>query len=173
MVERFWIETTTGCHGRKIDAAQAMTGLGSFFFTYHAQYFKNGHVFQLLSLQWCRTGQQLKQQHTQAIDVAARINIVLIRHGLLWAHVLERTDNGSELSIQRHTSQTRPDSLGHTEVDDFGHWLPIRFGHEHIGGFEVAVNDPFLMSMLNREAYRIEQFQNADAASIDVDRNNL
>ena len=49
--------------------------------------------------------------------------------------------------------------LGDAEVDDFGQRLIILRADQHVAGFEVAVDQPFLVGVLNGVADLDEQFQ--------------
>ena len=49
--------------------------------------------------------------------------------------------------------------LGNSEVDDFRNRFPILLRDQHVGGFEVAVNQAFLVGVLNRLADLAEQRQ--------------
>src|SRR5262249_44271131 len=49
--------------------------------------------------------------------------------------------------------------LGDAEVNDLGHRLVIVHGDQDVGGFQVPVDDPFLVRVLDRVADGDEQFK--------------
>ena len=49
--------------------------------------------------------------------------------------------------------------LGDAEVDDLGHRRTVLERHQHVGGFQVAVDDPLLVRVLHRPADQHEQLQ--------------
>ncbi len=51
------------------------------------------------------------------------------------------------------------DRLRHAKVNHLGDDLLVVFGHQDVRRLDVAVNDPFLVSMLNCLAYRNQQLQ--------------
>ena len=72
-----------------------------------------------------------------------------LKLGLLGAHVLERADDLAELGEHRPFGQLLGRGLGHAEVDDLGDGPAVVFGHQHVRGLEVAVDDAFLMGVLD------------------------
>ena len=51
------------------------------------------------------------------------------------------------------------DGLGQAKVDYLGNWLPVIKSHQHIGWFDIAMNDSFLVCMLDRLTDRDKQFE--------------
>jgi len=49
--------------------------------------------------------------------------------------------------------------FGHAKVDDLGHGPVVVLGHQHVGGLDVAVDDPLLVGVLNGMADWHEQLQ--------------
>src|SRR6185503_7561900 len=49
------------------------------------------------------------------------------------------------------------ESLGQTEVDHLGNWIPLLFHHQQIRWLDVAMDDALLMRMLDGLAYGNEQ----------------
>ena len=47
----------------------------------------------------------------------------------------------------------------HAEVDHLGHRLAVVQRHQHVGGLDVAVDDPLLVGVLDRLADRDEQLE--------------
>jgi hypothetical protein len=118
-----------------------------------------GRLAQSPALQRRRARQQFVEQHAQGVDVRARVHAEGVHLGLLGAHVLEGADQGAELREQRPLRQPLLDRLGDAEVDDLGHRLVVVHRHEHVGRFDVAVDDPLLVGVLDGLADRHEQLQ--------------
>src|SRR5439155_1175106 len=51
------------------------------------------------------------------------------------------------------------DGLGDAKIDHARHRAAVALADQHVGRFDIAMNDPFLMSMLNRLAYLDEKLQ--------------
>ena len=63
--------------------------------------------------------------------------------------------------------------FGDTEIDDFGDGAAIKFGDEDVGGLKVAVDDGFLVGVLNAFAHvqeEFESFRDGEAVLVAVDR---
>ena len=80
---------------------------------------------------------------------------------LFGTHVLNGTDDLTEFGKQGFVGQLHLMLLGfgESEVDHFGDRLAILSANHHVAGFEVAMNDSFLVSMMHGLANRNEQFQ--------------
>ena len=79
--------------------------------------------------------------------------------GLLGTHVLERAD---DLPLCRHRGAFAGFGLeeaSDTEVDDLGDQPVVLFGDEHVGGLQVAVDDPALVRVLHRVADAREELE--------------
>ena len=94
--------------------------------------------------------EQLVKKNAQAIDVGARIDVQATHFGLLWTHVcrspdelLEPCEHGliSELDVGGRFGDAKVDYLGD------GHAIMQR--DEDIRGLDVAMDDSFLMRVLN------------------------
>lgn len=73
----------------------------------------------------------------------------LVQLGLLGAHVFQRTDELPELREHRLVCQLLTGSFGDAEIDDLGNGLLIVFGDKHIRWLDVAMDDRFLVRVLN------------------------
>jgi hypothetical protein len=99
------------------------------------------------------------KHHAQRVDVGARVDVVVVRGGLLRAHVLGRADDLAHLGEHRHLGQALRGGLGHAEVDDLGHRAPIHFRDEDVRRLEVAVDDGLLVRVLHALADAGEQLE--------------
>ena len=106
-------------------------------------------VSQLAGVRRCAAGQKFIQQDAQRIDVAAGVDVELVEAGLLGTHVFERADDLAVLGEHRAFGEPLRGGLGHAEVDDFGDGLAVVLGHQHVRGLQVAVDDAFLMGVLD------------------------
>ena len=75
-----------------------------------------------------------------------------LKLGLLGAHVLDVPMIWPNSVNIVCLGQPLGGRLGHAEVDDLGHRLAVVFGHQHVRGLDVAVDDAFLMGVLDRLA---------------------
>jgi hypothetical protein len=80
------------------------------------------------------------------------------RVGLFRRHVGGGADDGAGFG-DGLIGQSLLGRLGDAEVDDFRHTPAIDQGHQHVGGLEVAMDDPLLMGVLHRLADSDEQLQ--------------
>ena len=63
------------------------------------------------------------------------------------------------LREKRLLGQPLVDRLGDAEVDDLGHRLAVVHVDQHVRGLDVAVDDAFLVRVLDRLADRDEQLE--------------
>src|SRR5439155_22587057 len=103
---------------------------------------------------------QFVEQHTQAVDVAARVNVQTAQLGLFRAHVGRGADKlfkGREQGLigQRLIGG----GLGDAEINDLRHGHAIVVGHQDVRGLDVAVNDAFLMRVLDGVTNLHEQIE--------------
>ena len=101
--------------------------------------------------------QQLVEQHSQRVDVAARVDVHRAERRLLRAHVDGRADELLEAGEQRLVGELTLGRLGDTEVNDLHHRLVGVEGHHHVAGLDVTVDDPLLVSMVDRRAHVAEE----------------
>ena len=104
-------------------------------------------------------GQQLVEQDAQGVDVAAGVHVGRREVGLLGAHVQRRADELVEAGEQRPLGEAPAGGLGDAEVDDLGDGHAVDDGHQHVGGLQVAVDDPLLVGVLHGPADQDEQLQ--------------
>ena len=74
------------------------------------------------------------------------------------------------LGVDRLIGQACIECLGDAEVDHLGNRLAVVQRDQHVGRFDVAMNDPFLVRMLDRLANLDEQFQPFLGSSAGCDR---
>ena len=118
-----------------------------------------GRLLEPLLLQRRRAGQQFVEQHAQRIDVRPRVHVEVVELRLLGRHVERRAQHRLVGRVQRPLGQRLVHRLGQPEVDDLGHRLVVVGGDQDVGGFQVAVNDPLLMRVLDGLAHLHEQVQ--------------
>ena len=138
-------------HARQcLERAQSLARRGCLFLTNQPADLLTRGMREPPSLERCRAGQQLVKQHAQRVNVGPRVDIEAAHLRLLGAHVQRRTDHLGQLSVDRAVRQLLVDRLGDAEVDHLHHRLAVERRHQHIRRFHVAVNDSFLMGMLDR-----------------------
>ncbi len=74
-------------------------------------------------------------------------------------HVQRRTDHRGEACVDYFIGQLLPQGFGDSEVDHLDHRDTVVWCDQDIAGLEVAMNHPFLMSVLHGMADLNEQFQ--------------
>lgn len=77
---------------------------------------------------------------------------------MLRAHVLKRSDQSTERGEHRPLSKIFARRFRHTEVDDFRYRTIIVQRDQYIARFYVAMDNPFLVRLLNGLTYRDDQF---------------
>ena len=100
-------------------------------------------------------GEQLVENHTQRIHVAARIQRKWIALHLLRAHVCQRPDNHADVCLPRRL-RVGIGETGYTEIQNL---RLARFIHENVGRLQVTMDQAALMGMLHRIADSGHQFQ--------------
>ena len=142
-----------------LERADLLAGSAGFDFADHSADFVKSSLLECLFVKRRRAGEQLVQQHAQRIDVAARIDIQAAQLRLLGTHVHRRPDHLAVAGVDRLVGQVVMQGLGHAKVDDFDDRAMIGHRDHDVGRFQVAVDDPFLMGMLDGVADINEQFQ--------------
>src|SRR5262249_43680551 len=125
------------------------TRLGRLLLADDSQHFIEGCFAQTLSLEWGAAREQFIEQDAKRIDVAAGVDVELVESGLLRAHVLDCADHLTELGKHGPLGELLSRGFGDAEVDDFGDWLAVVLGHEDIRRLDVAMDDAFLMGVLD------------------------
>ena len=78
----------------------------------------------------------------------------LVRLGLFGGHVFECADKLAQFGEHRPLGQLLGGGLGHAEVDHFRHGVAVVLGNEDVRRLDIAVDDSFLMRVLDRLADR-------------------
>ena len=106
-----------------------------------------------------RARQQLVQDHAQRVHIRARVDVQAAELSLFRTHVLGRADERANLSVERAFGQGLRCGLGDAKVDDFDDGRVVAHSDEDVRGFEIAVNDPFLVGMLHALTHLQKQFK--------------
>ncbi len=147
------------CACRVAQRAHPRARLGRLLLADDPQQLVVGRLVDPLLVERRRARQQLVQEHAQRVDVAAGVDVQAAHLRLLGAHVERRAHHVGKAGVDRPLGQPLVDRLGHAEVDDLGDRHPVVERDQHVGGLDVAVDNPLLMGMLHRMANRDEQFQ--------------
>ena len=129
--------------------AQGRRGLRRLLLADDAAHFIVTGFHQLLGIEGRDADEQFVEEHAEGIDVAAGVDVEPIHLGLLGAHVERRADHLLEAGVDGEVGEPLLHGLGDAEVDDLGHGRAVVQGDEDVRGFEVAVDDPFLMRVLH------------------------
>ena len=107
-------------------------------------------------------GEQFVEQHAERVDVAARVNVQAGQLRLLGTHVGGRADELLERGEDSFVREPLAGSgFGDAEVNHLGHGHAVVDGHEDVRGFDIAVNDAFLVRVLDGLADLDEQIRAA------------
>lgn len=85
--------------------------------------------------------EQFGEKHTEAVGVAARVDLEPARLHLLGAGVDRRADEGVELGDERPVGEALVGRLGDGKVDDLRHRDAVVQRDENIRRFQVAMDD--------------------------------
>ena len=114
---------------------------------------------QLLFIKRRAARQQFVKQHAQAVDVAARVNVQSAHLRLLRTHVGRRADELMQLRIDRRVRQPAFRRLGDAEINHLGHRHAVMQRDEDVRRLDVAMDDPFLVRVLDGLADLDEQVE--------------
>ena len=128
-------------------------------FTDRAAEFVHSSLTECFSVERQRANEQLVQHDPERIHIASSVDVYRAWFGLLRTHVLRRPHEPAEFRDQRLLREGLSDCFSDSEVDDPWHGMVINLGHEHVRGLQVAMNDSFLMCMLDTLAQMDEEFE--------------
>ena len=106
-------------------------------------------LHQFLAVEGRFAGQDFIKQYTQAVDVAARINIQPTHLCLLGAHIRWRAHELVESGEDGFVGQSLFDGFGYAEINHLGHGHAVMQCHQDIGRFDISMNDSLLMRVLD------------------------
>src|SRR4051812_14393583 len=95
-------------------------------------HFIESGALQSLFIEWCLASEELVEQNTERIDIAACINVVTGQLGLLGAHVKRCADKLRQRRIDRALGQLLADGLRYAEVNHFYDRATVVRGDHHI-----------------------------------------
>ena len=104
-------------------------------------------------------GQQFVEQDAQAVHVGADVHVQAAQLRLLGGHVQRGADHLGGLREQGPVGQPLPGRLGDPEIDHLHHRLVVVQRHQHVRRFDVAMDDPLLVGMLDCLADGDKQLQ--------------
>src|SRR5713226_8939189 len=132
--------------------AQPRRGLWRFRLQNRAANLVQARLPQGFRVEWGRAGQKFVEQHAQAVDVTARVDVQAAHFGLLRTHVGGRADELLEGGEDGLVGQALAGGgLGDAEINDLGTSGRTGFAYsdENVRRFDVAVDDALLVRMLN------------------------
>jgi hypothetical protein len=112
-----------------------------------------GRGAQTLAIEGSVAGQQLVEQYPQRVNVRPRVHVQPAHLRLLRAHVGRRANQLPVGREERLLGQRRLQRLGRPEVNHLGHGFAVVQRDQDVRGLEVAVDDAFLMGMLDGLAH--------------------
>ena len=121
---------------------------------------------QFLGVEGGAAGQQLVEQHPQAIDVAARINVQPAHLRLLRAHVGRRAHELVQLRVNRRIRQAAFGGFGNAEINHLGHGHAVEERDEDVGRLDVPMDNPLLVGVLDGLADVDEQVEPLPGAEV-------
>ena len=133
-----------------------LLGLG---FPQGPTHLKQTSAKQFLAIERGSAREQFIKKHTQTVNIAPRVHIQPAHLRLFRAHVSRCANQLLVCSKKRLLSKPALDCLGNAKVNNFGHRHTIVHGDENVGWFNIAMDDPLLVGMLNRVADLDEEFK--------------
>lgn len=97
----------------------------------------------------CVADEKFVEEDAEAVDVCAGVEVGGAEVGLFRAHVGRCAEEGAEFGVEGFVGERVIEGLGDAEVDDLGAWGALVKGDEDVGGFDVAVDDAFLVGVLD------------------------
>ena len=99
---------------------------------------------------WCGAGKQFVKQDSEAINVAACIDIESAQPSLFGTHIRGSPHQLHEACIERFVRQTlSADCLRQAEVNYLDNRFRADLSYQNVRRFDIAMDDPFLMRVLN------------------------
>ena len=144
------------------EAGEPGAGAGRFLLAEDAAHLVEGGVLQGLGLERGGAGEQFVEEDAEGVDVGAGVDVggVGVGAGLLRAHVGRGADHLLEAGEERLVGEVGLHRLGDAEVDHLGHRLgAVLDGDEDVAGLEVAVDDAFLVGVLDGAADLEEELE--------------
>ena len=97
-------------------------------------------------------GEQFVEQDAERIHVAARVDVEVAETGLLRAHVGGGSDKLLEPGVKRVLGEPALGGLRDPEIDHLHGRLVAVQRHQHVGRFDVPVDEPFLVGVVDGRA---------------------
>ena len=141
--------------GLSLGAASA--GLGRFVLRDDAAHLVVAGGEERLLVEGRRAGEQFVEQDAEAVDVGAGVDVEVAHRGLLRAHVDRGAEELLEAGEEGLLGEFVLGGLGDAEVDHLGHRPVGLEGDHHVGGLEVAVDDAFLVGVVDGGADVLEK----------------
>ena len=114
---------------------------------------------QLFRIKGSAARQQFVEQHPQAVDVAARVDVQTGHDRLFGAHVSGGADERFKLREEGLVRQPPFGGLRNSKINHLRHGHAVVDGHEDVRRLDVAVDDPFLVRVLDGLANLDEQVE--------------
>ncbi len=86
----------------------------------------------LLGNEWLSPYEELVEKHTERVHVGPRIDIEIRHLGLLWTHVLRRSNKLAEFRVDGVLRQSLRGRLRHAKVDDLRHRPVVLHSDENV-----------------------------------------
>src|SRR6266567_915438 len=150
-----------GCGGQFLAAERADAGgraLG-FFLSERAAHFVEAGLQEFLGVEGRFAGEQFVEEHAERVDVAAGVYIHAGDLGLFRTHVGGGAEELLEAGEDGLLGQFHLGGFGDAEINDLGHRHAVVDGDQDVRRLEVAVNDAFLVSVLDGLADLHEQVE--------------
>ena len=133
------------------------TGAGWLLLTNPPEDLRESAVLQAGTTQGRGSGQEFVEQDAEGVNIGPGIDIIGPALGLLRTHVLQGAHDRAFGGLERAFGQLLIDRLGDPEVDHLGDCLAVDDRDQDVGGLDIAVDHPFLVSVLDRLANRDHQ----------------
>ncbi len=114
---------------------------------------------ELLGIEGSFAGQQFIEQHAQRVNIAPGVDVQAVHFRLLRTHVGRRANELFRGGEDGRIGQTALGCFGDAEIDHLRRWQTVVQRHQNIRRLEVAVDDTFLVRMLDGTTNLDEQFE--------------
>ena len=143
-------------------------GRGGLLFADDADHLGEAGAAQPLMVEGWLPGQELVEQNAETVDVGPGVHVQTSGFRLLRCHVGRRADELAVLGEERLLGQFSAGRLGDSEVDHLGQWHIVVHCDEHVGRFDVAVDDALLVRVLDGVAHLPKEVQALSSAELFV-----
>ena len=150
-----------GVHGQflMLHGAHAGGGFGRFGFGDDALHLSIAHAEEFFGREGCGSSEEFVEKHAQGVNVGSCVDVESAHFRLFRTHIGRGAYHLGVVGEQGLFGKFLVGRLGDAEVDDLGDGIAVVQGDHDVGGFDITVNDAFLMGVLDGLTNGDEEFQ--------------